>query len=93
MIFFLLMLFCAIVFIDWTCFSGERYVQWVFFCLFEGFHPTRDTHLETSILPVKGKFDLCSHLWPVNSKGSFFLACHTYCDTGHPFMTVIPEDP
>ena len=24
------------------------------------------------------------HLWSLSSKGS--LACHTYCDTGHPFM-------
>ena len=29
------------------------------------------------------------HSWPLSSDGS--LACHTYCDTGHPFM-VIPED-
>ena len=29
--------------------------------------------------------------WPLSSEGS--LACHTYCDTGHPFITVISEDP
>ena len=28
--------------------------------------------------------------WPLNSEGS--LACHTYCDTGHPFKLVISED-
>ena len=31
------------------------------------------------------------HSWPLTSEGS--LACHTYCDTGHPFIMVIPEDP
>ena len=44
------------------------------------------THMETLLLPVKGcKF------WPMLgtvSEGS--LACYTYCDTGHPFLS---EDP
>ena len=31
------------------------------------------------------------HLWPLSSEGS--LACHTYCDMGHPFKMVISEDP
>ena len=30
------------------------------------------------------------HSWPLSSEGS--LACHTYCDTGHPFIMVISED-
>ena len=30
------------------------------------------------------------HLWSLISEGS--LACHTFCDTGHPFITVISED-
>ena len=29
--------------------------------------------------------------WQLSSKGS--LACHTYCDTGHPFIIVISEYP
>ena len=29
--------------------------------------------------------------WPLSSEGS--LACHAYCDTGHPFIMVISEDP
>ena len=44
-------------------------------------------------------FDLCSalmiwcdmHTWPLSSEGS--LACHTYCDMGHPFLMVTSEDP
>ena len=31
------------------------------------------------------------HSWPLSSEGS--LACHTYYDTGQPFMMVISEDP
>ena len=29
--------------------------------------------------------------WTLSSEG--FLACHTYCDTGHPFIMFISEDP
>ena len=31
------------------------------------------------------------HLWPLSSEGS--LEWHTYCNTGHPFIMVISEDP
>ena len=31
------------------------------------------------------------HSWPLSSERS--LACHTYYDTGHPFIMVISEDP
>ena len=31
------------------------------------------------------------HSWQLSSERS--LACHTYCDTGHPFIMVISEDP
>ena len=30
------------------------------------------------------------HSWALNSEGS--LACHTYCNTGHPFIIVIFKD-
>ena len=30
------------------------------------------------------------HSWSLSSEGS--SACHTYCDTGHPFIMVIYED-
>ena len=30
------------------------------------------------------------HSWPLSSEDS--LACHTYCDTGHPFIMIISED-
>ena len=29
-------------------------------------------------------------LWPLSCEGS--LACHTYCDTGHPIIMVISKD-
>ena len=31
------------------------------------------------------------YFWPFNSEGS--LACHVYCDTEHPFLMVLSEDP
>ena len=31
------------------------------------------------------------HSWPLSIEGS--LACHTYSDTGYPFILVISEDP
>ena len=30
------------------------------------------------------------HSWPLSSKG--YLACHTYCNTGHPIIMVISAD-
>ena len=66
---------------------------WFFF--FWVIHPTREffTHLKTSPLPIKGcKFyTFARHLWPLSSEGS--LACHTYCNTGHPFIMIISGDP
>ena len=31
------------------------------------------------------------HSWPLSSEDS--LTCHTYCDTGHPFIMFISENP
>ena len=36
-------------------------------------------------------FTYARHSWPLSIEGS--LACHTYCETGHPFIIVIFEDP
>ena len=36
-------------------------------------------------------FTYTQHSWPLSSEGS--LACHIYCDTGHPLMMVNFEDP
>ena len=50
--------------------------------------------METSSLRWRASnFDLGTHghSWPLSSEGS--LACHTYRDTGHPFLMVISEDP
>ena len=68
-------------------------LNYVFVCLLGVFRPTREffTYMETLPLPVKGcKFwsmlDTYGH-WTLR----FFLSCHTYCDTGHPFIMVISE--
>ena len=36
-------------------------------------------------------FHSCGDLRPLSSEDSF--AYHTYCNTGHPFITVISDDP
>ena len=57
------------------------------------YRPTREffTHMDT----IAGKglhfFTYARHSWPLSSEGS--LTCHTYCDTGLPFIMVISEDP
>ena len=45
------------------------------------------------IITVEGLqiFSYTRHSWQLSSEGS--LACHTYCDTGHPFIKVISDDP
>ena len=46
-------------------------------------------------IPIAGEglqiLTYAQHFWPLSSEGS--LACHTYYDTGHPFIMVISEDP
>ena len=66
----------------------------LFVCLFGVFRPTREffTHMETSPAGEGLQiFTFDRHSWPLSSEGS--LTCHTYCDTGHPFIMVISEDP
>ena len=48
------------------------------------FHSQRDV-----IIAGEGLQILTS--WPLSSEGS--VACHTYCDTGHPFIMEIFENP
>ena len=70
--------------------SHQHYLVFCFVCLWF-FVPLENffTHIKTSPLQVKGcKFP--RHLWPLSSEGS--LACHIYCDTGHPFIMVISEE-
>ena len=61
--------------------------------LFRDFRPTREVfkHIDMSSLRVKSCKYLCSALITIVNK--WFLACHTYCDTGHSFIMVISEDP
>ena len=56
------------------------------------FRPTREifTHVTGEGRQML-TYTRARHSWPLSSEGS--LACHTYCDTGHPFIMVISEDP
>ena len=60
----------------------------LFVCL-GGLLPTWEifTDMEMSPLPVKG-----SKFWPMLGTNGHRVTV-TYCDTGHPFTVVIPEDP
>ena len=52
------------------------------------FHSFGDVTIAGEVLQI---LTYARHLWPLSSEGS--LACHTYYDTGHPFIMVISEDP
>ena len=57
------------------------------------FRPIREffTHLETSPLPVMLPILIYTrYSWQLSSEDS--LKCHTYCDTGQPFIIVITSD-
>ena len=64
-------------------------------CLFGGFssHSQVFHSYGDLIITVEGlqMFSYTRHSWQLSSEGS--LACHTYCDTGHPFIKVISYDP
>ena len=51
------------------------------------FHSYGDVTIAGEVLKI---MTYARHLWPLSSEGS--LACHTYCDTEHPFIMVISED-
>ena len=66
----------------------------IYVCLFGVFRPTRDFSLLWRCHHCRRRaanFDLCSALMDLSNEGS--VACHTYCDTGQPFIMVISEDP
>ena len=50
-----------------------------------------DIHVKNFRVGQKKFLTSARHSWPLSNDGS--LACHTYCDTGHPFIMFISEDP
>ena len=71
------------------------FVFFLFFFLFwslsshsKMFHSYGDVNITGEGLQI---FTYARHSWPLSSEGS--LACKTYCDTGHPVIMVISEDP
>ena len=60
----------------------------MFIFLFENFHSYGDV---TIVVESLQNLTHARHSWSLSSEDS--LACHTYCDTGHPFIMVISEDP
>ena len=59
-----------------------------FFVPLENFHSFGNVTIAGEGLQI---LTYARHLWLLSSEAS--LACHTYCDKGHPFIMVISEDP
>ena len=85
--------------IDWSIdrrrWHKSPYVRCTFVCLFvclsshsNVFHSYRDVTITGKGLQI---FTFAWYLGLFSSEGA--LACHTYCDTGYPFIMVISEDP
>ena len=55
----------------------------LFCCLFGVCHSLRDVTIASEGLQI---LTYARHFWPLSSEVS--LACHIYCDTGHPFLKV-----
>ena len=74
--YFLLFIFCLLVFFFFNFLSHLRI-----------FHSFGDVTITSEGLQI---LTYTRNLLPSSSGGS--LACHTYSDTGHPFIMVISED-
>ena len=77
--------------------STDGIISANFVCLFvclglssysRNFHSYEDVTINGEGLQI---LTYVPHTWPLSSEDS--LACHTYCDTGHPFIMVNSEDP
>ena len=73
--------------------KSSVYFVSLFVCLrlfvpLENFSPIWRHHLAGEGLQI---LSYSRHSWPLSSEGS--LACHIYCDTGHPFLMVISKEP
>ena len=77
-------------FLWWKVFKSKKY--FVFFRSFSSFSRIFQSFGNVTITGEGLQiFAFVLHLRPLSSEGS--LACHAYCDTGHPFEMVISEDP
>jgi hypothetical protein len=72
--------------------TGNLFVCLFIFFFFES-HEQFFSYLETVTIAGDraANLDLCLALTALSSEGSF--TCHTYCDTGPPFLRSYPKDP
>ena len=69
-------------------------IIWRFVCLFGVFVHSRIFHSYGDVTIAGEGLQIWTNTrrsWLLSSDG--FLACHTYCDTGYPFIMVISDDP
>ena len=82
--------------LTWNVWKQEHYVVDVFLACLEFFVPLENFSLIWGRHHFRWRvanFDLCSALMAIE-KWWFFRVPHcTFCDTGHPFIVVISEDP
>ena len=74
--------------ITWQCLHLSYLLVWSLLSHSRIFHSYGDVTITGEGLQI---WTYARHSWPLSSVGS--LACHTYCDTKHPFIMVISEDP
>ena len=89
------------VFLVFFCFTYYFFAQvsvhvCLFVCLFVWgiLSNSKSLHSHGHVTIAGEGLQILTHnrqLWPLSSEG--FLACHTHCDTGLPFIMVISEDP
>ena len=79
---------------DVLCLSNMS-VSILFVCLFICFESHEQFFSYMATVTIAGdrvaNLDLCLALTAFSSEGSF--TCHTYCDTGPPFLRSYPRDP
>ena len=72
----------------WSLSPLNLFVVWGFSSHSRIFHSYGDVTIAGKGLQI---FIYARYSWQLSSK--VYLAYHTYCDTGHPFIMVISEDP
>ena len=78
------------VYVSTTSTWKNLFIVW--FVCFEFTVPLFHSFVNVTIIGEELQFfTYARDSWPLSSEG--FLACHTYCDTGHPFIMVISENP
>ena len=82
-------------FITWSYSKPYNFKFYLLVCLFVWFFSHSRIFHSYGDVTIAGEglqiLNYARHLWLLSSEG--YVACHTYCDTEHPFIMLISEDP